>query len=402
MPEDGVGLTLVSVKLAVPAAAVVKATKLEPWTLTVPENVAVVADGLVGDDESFDNRLQPVVSTAAATTRNAFMITVIGAAGGLLQRGGRERLRQGDRASECRKLRVMGHHMSRSVLVVALVAVVAAIPAHTQASAAAKKKLLFLTHAALYKHPSLAPAEKAVVEMGRTGGFDVTALEGYKQEPAALDMSFLTPAYLAQFDGLMLMTNGNLPLTALQKSAIVDFVRNGKALVGVHCASLTLYDYPEFGEVLGGYYRRSIVATNMVTAGKIGVLKVEDPTHPATKMLGGSWPLNEEFYQFGTAVWDASRPTEQISQVGRLHIPMAFSRDRVHVLLSLDTDKTDISDLGPEIRKGGDYPQAWTRTFGKGRSFYTALGHREDIWSNDAVFRAHVTGGIRWALGLEN
>jgi hypothetical protein len=80
----------------------------------------------------------------------------------------------------------MGHHMSRSVLVVALVAVVgtvvAAIPAHAQTPAAAKKKLLFLTHAALYKHPSLAPAEKAVGEMGRTGGFDVTALESYKQE----------------------------------------------------------------------------------------------------------------------------------------------------------------------------------------------------------------------------
>ena len=226
----------------------------------------------------------------------------------------------------------------------------------------------------------------------------MTTLEGYKQDSAKLDMSFLTPEYLAQFDGLMLMTNGNLPLTETQKRAIVDYVRNGKALVGVHCASLTLYDYPEFGEVLGGYYRRSIVPTTMVGR-KMGVLKVEDPSHPATRTLGGSWTVAEEFYQFGTAVWDASRPTEQISQVGRLHIPMAFSRDRVHVLLSLDTEKTDISDLGPEIAKGGDYPQAWSRTFGKGRSFYTSLGHRDDIWSTDANFRAHVTGGIRWALG---
>ena len=98
-------------------------------------------------------------------------------------------------------------------------------------------------------------------------------------------------------------------------------------------------------------------------------------------MLGSSWPVAEEFYQFGTAVWDASKPTEQISQVGRLHIPMAFSRDRVHVLLSLDTEKTDLAGLGPEVVKGGDYPQAWSRTFGKGRSFYTTLGHRDDIWS---------------------
>ena len=117
-------------------------------------------------------------------------------------------------------------------------------------------------------------------------------------------------------------------------------------------------------------------------------------------MLGSSWPINEEFYEFGRAVWDASRPTENVSQVGRLPILMPFSRDRVHVLLSLDTDRTDLSDL-PNVPKG-DYPQAWTRTFGRGRTFYTTLGHREDIWRHDAVFRAHVTGGIRWALGLEN
>jgi len=273
--------------------------------------------------------------------------------------------------------------------------------AGVRGQAPARKKILFLTHAALYKHPSLAPAEAAVTEYGKTGGFEVTTREGYKQEPSTLDLTFLTPDYLAQFDGLMLMTNGNLPLTVAQKQSIVDYVRNGKALIGVHCASLTLYDYPEFGEVLGGYYRRSIIPTTIV-GHKMGVLKVEDRSNPATKMLGDSWSVAEEFYQFGTAVWDASRPTEQISQVGRLHIPMAFSRDRVHVLLSLDTEKTDLDGLGPEVVKGGDYPQAWTRTFGQGRSFYTSLGHREDIWSTDEKFRAHVTGGIRWALRIEN
>jgi hypothetical protein len=265
------------------------------------------------------------------------------------------------------------------------------------------KKLLFLTHAALYKHPSLQPAEEAVRSWGKTAGFEVTALQGYAQESRALDLSFLTPAYLAQFDGLMLMTNGNLPLSLDQKKAVVDFVRNGKAIVGVHCATLTLYDYPEFGEMLGGYYLRSIVPTNLVDGGKVGVLKVEDQQHPATRMLGSAWPLNEEFYQFGTTVWDASKPTENVSQVGRLPIPLAFSRDRVHVLLSLDTERTDLSDIqGPGLRKGGDYPQAWTRDFGTGRVFYTTLGHRADSWSHDAVFKAHVTGGIRWALRLEN
>jgi type 1 glutamine amidotransferase len=294
-------------------------------------------------------------------------------------------------------------HPARTVALLAALwlALQSGVQTQTPAPAAPGKKLLFLTHAALYKHTSLAPAERAVAEWGKTGGFTVTALEGYTQESRSLDLSFLTPEYLNQFDGLMLMTNGNLPLTDVQKKAVVEFVRNGKALVGVHCATLTMYDYPEFGEVLGGYYLRSIVPTNQIAEGRIGILKVEDQNNPATKMLGPSWPINEEFYEFGHAVWDASKPTDNISAVGRLHILMPFSRDRVHVLLSLDTERTDLTGLAGMV-EGGDYPQAWTRTYGKGRTFYTTLGHRDDLWTNDPVFRAHVVGGIRWALGLEN
>lgn len=105
----------------------------------------------------------------------------------------------------------------------ALACVVAAIVAGTslRGQTPARKRLLFLTHAALYKHSSLAPAEQAVTELGKAGGFDVTTLEGYKQESTRLDLSFLVPSFLAQFDGLMLMTNGNLPLTDAQKRAIV-------------------------------------------------------------------------------------------------------------------------------------------------------------------------------------
>jgi type 1 glutamine amidotransferase len=262
------------------------------------------------------------------------------------------------------------------------------------------KKLLFLTHPALYKHASLEYAEKAVVEWGADGGFAVTTLEGYKQPTREIDLTVLTPEYLAQFDGLMLMTNGNLPLTDQQKQLLIDFVRNGKALIGTHCATLTLYNYPAFGEMIGGYYLRSVIPTDQVGR-KVGVLKVEDRDNPATRALGTNWRVNEEFYRFGTEVWSESKPTENRSQVGSLPIPLAFSRDRVHVLLSLDTGKMDISDL-PQLTPGGDYPQAWTRNYGRGRVFYTALGHREDIWSTDPLFKAHVVGGIRWALNIEN
>ena len=290
--------------------------------------------------------------------------------------------------------------MARKFIVLAIIAfslqlpVFSQGPTSAQATVAKPKKLLFLTHAALYKHTSLGPAEKAVTELGKAGGFEVTTVEGYKQDPKQLDFSFLTPEYLNQFDGVMMMTNGNLPMTDAQKKALLDFVKGGKAFIGAHCASLTFYNYPEFGEMLGGYFNRNL------PQGTIAVLKVEDAKHPATKMLGTSWPIVDEFYLFGTAPWDASKPDDNIDVLFKNRIPMGFSRDRVHVLLSLDTDHMDMSKQ-PNLKRGGDYPQAWTREYGKGRTFYTSLGHRDDIWSNDPVFRAHIAGGIRWALGLE-
>lgn len=81
-------------------------------------------------------------------------------------------------------------------------------------------------------------------------------------------------------------------------------------------------------------------------------------------------------------------------------MPYAFSRDRVNVLLSFDSERTDFTGLEPDWERGGDYPQAWYQHFGRGRSFYTSLGHRADLWSGDATFRAHMLGAIQWALGL--
>ena len=117
-------------------------------------------------------------------------------------------------------------------------------------------------------------------------------------------------------------------------------------------------------------------------------------------MLGASWPLADEFYLFGTAPWNPARPKENIDTLFDNKIPVGLSRDKVRVLLSIDSEASNLEGTR-DMQRGGDYPQAWCRQFGKGRSFYTALGHRDDIWANDPVFRAHILGGIRWAIGLE-
>jgi hypothetical protein len=96
----------------------------------------------------------------------------------------------------------------------------------------------------------------------------------------------------------------------------------------------------------------------------------------------------------------AGRLHEVLShRFGPDNIPVAFSRQRHKVLLSVDTERTNLE--GTPMKRGGDYPQSWVCDSGKGRVFYASFGHRDDIWSVDPVFQAHATGGIKWALGME-
>lgn len=286
---------------------------------------------------------------------------------------------------------IAGHWKSTLPLVLAALL----LPFAANAQEPVQKRLLFLTHAGLYAHASLESAERVVSELGAQGGFDVIAHQGYRQEPDEIDLSFISRDYLAQFDALMMFTNGNLPMTDDQKRAILEFVREGGGFVGTHAATLTFYDYPDFGEMLGGYFLDAIQQDHLF------VLRVEDPDHPSTRMLGPSWPVVDELYRFGTGTWDEDRPDENVDELFGHPIPVAFSRERVNVLLSIDTGRSDLEGLS-ELSAGGDYPQAWYRDYGEGRVFYTSLGHREDLWIHDRVFRAHLLGGIRWALGLED
>ena len=271
----------------------------------------------------------------------------------------------------------------------------------TAAQAAAPKKLLLLTHNTFYKHDSLGPAERAVAELGREGGFEVTALEGYRQAAEEIDLSFITSDYLEQFDAVMMMTNGELPMTGEQRRALVEFVSAGGGFVAVHQTVVTFYTFPWFGELVGAYIANGPIFDTTNSSQRVAVLKVEDRDHPATRMLGDSWALHDEFYQFARAKWDPARPDESVGPTGH-PVPYAFARDRVHVLLSIDTERTDFTGLEPDWERGGDYPQAWYQDFGRGRSFYTSLGHRSDLWSGDSTFRAHVLGAIRWALKLDD
>lgn len=244
-----------------------------------------------------------------------------------------------------------------------------------------KPRLLFLTHSAGFKHGSLATAERIVIELGeRTGLFEAVTLQGYRQSKDEIDLSMISADYLAQFDAVMFYTTGNLPLDDSQKKALFDFVNDGKAYIGVHSATDTFYAWPTYGRMSGAYF------SGHGRNDKVLILTVEDTHHPATRMLGDTWPIADEFYHYGMEPNDPKRP-------------IAFSRERLHVLLSVDTERSDLSGQAG-MEKGGEYPLAWCQNFGQGRSFYTALGHRDDVWTN-LTFQAHLLGGIKWAFGME-
>lgn len=244
----------------------------------------------------------------------------------------------------------------------------------------AKKKIVVLTFSSGFVHSSLAISEEVVKNLGETSGlYEATCLGLYKDQ-GNVDLSFISADYLNDFDAVFLYTTTGEKeptlLTDEQKKAFAEYIRSGRgAYIGSHSASDTFYKWPEYGEIVGGYF-----AGHPWNAGDPPVtIKVEDPKHPATEMMENPWVIQDEIYQF---------------------TPESFSRERSHVLMSLDTTKTDM-EKGDRLARGkdGDYPVAWCHHYGKGRCFYTSLGHRVEVWA-DPVFQKHLLGGIKWALGL--
>lgn len=277
--------------------------------------------------------------------------------------------------------------------------------------APAAKRVLLLTHNTFYNHDNLGAIETVLPEWGRLAGFTVTSLEGYKQtascsrqipcRPDVADLSMIDASYLAQFGAIVVSTNGELPFTDEGKQALVDFVRDGKGILFLHQSMVTLYGFPPWGEMLGAYAGRLPSFDTMNAGKRSAVLRIEDSRHPATRDLPQHWQLDDEFAQFAKQAWDPARPAENRGPTG-LPVPVAFSRERVNVVLSIDTHRTAFAGAPSGWDKDGDYPVAWYQNYGRGRTFYTSLGHRSDLWAQDAAFRSHIVGAIRWVLRLDN
>lgn len=221
------------------------------------------------------------------------------------------------------------------------------------------KRVLYVTHSAGYRHDSLPVSAEVLQELAaRDGRLEVVATE---------DVSLLSEPVLRDYDAVLFFTSGELPVTDSQKEDLLAFIRAGKGFGGVHSATDTFYEWPEYGELIGGRFNGHPWVQEVR-------IFVEDPDHPAVSHLQPSFSILEEIYQFRD-----------------------FSRDRVRVLMKLDTSSVDLRAPGtnPDTQ---DFPLAWCRQYGEGRVFYTALGHFESTW-RDERFQQMLLQALLWLTG---
>ena len=203
-----------------------------------------------------------------------------------------------------------------------------------------------------------------LVDLGKRHGLDVTATK---------DGSVFTPQGLAPFDAIAFYTTGDLtqrgtdgqpPMPAGGKAALLDAIAGGKGFVGIHSATDTFHSH---GAAIDPYI--AMIGGEFVAHGaqQDATQHVVDPKFPGAPPA--DFTMHEEWYALTHLAPD------------------------LHAILMTDTKGMK----GPMYQRP-PYPSTWARRHGKGRVFYTSMGHREEVWTDD-TFVHLLTGGLTWAAG---
>lgn len=257
------------------------------------------------------------------------------------------------------------------------------------------KRVLLVTHSGGFIHDSVGFAEETLKEIGPKHGLTVTcwrltntedpsgmvsnggkrnaeqARENYSTEfrkrtnmtVEAANCGRINKDTLKNFDCVLFFTTGN-PCNKEELGDLMAWVKAGGAFAGTHCATDTLYNTP-YGDLIGGYF------DGHPWHQKIKI-KADDAKHPAAKGFAAGDEITDEIYQFKN-----------------------WSRDGLHVLLSVDNTSIDTKK---GKRADSDYAVSWVKEYGKGKVFYTSLGHRKEVWK-DERFQTHLVAGLKWAMG---
>jgi type 1 glutamine amidotransferase len=216
-----------------------------------------------------------------------------------------------------------------------------------------------VSHTTGFRHDSISAAETALSALAASSGFFQVAFCRTGDDVRTM----ITPPGLDGYQGVVFAnTTGDLGIPDM--GAFLGWIAAGHAFIGTHSASDTNRTFPDYLAMLGA---------EQVTHGSLveGEVRVDEPAHPAVAHLAPRFRVADEWYRF------------RMIGTGR------------QVLLSMDRNPADGVGVAGEP---SELPLAWTRTFGTGRVFYTALGHQVEIWE-DPRYRRHILEAIRWAIG---
>lgn len=236
-----------------------------------------------------------------------------------------------------------------------------------------------------YQHDSVSHALATIERLGRESGLFVTyirtdtqlitkdkiyGLGKYAAPPVGT--RGVNSKNLDAFDAIFFYGLGEEELSEKQKTDLLSFVHDdGKGFVGAHSAIDAFFSWPQYGEMLGGYF------DNHPWGVFDAPIVVERPEFPGMKDFPHEFVTRDEIYV------PANSP---------------YSRDKVDVLARMDASKVDlkVKDLH---RTDGDFPVAWVKKYGKGNVFYSTFGHPDEAWDNKGVQTMYLEA-IKWALGL--
>ena len=269
----------------------------------------------------------------------------------------------------------------------------AALPDKPYATPQHLRRVLVLCRAVGWVHTSIPLAAKMVEYLGDKTGAWMTDI--------TYDAASITPENLKRYDAIFLdsttgqfLDDPNDPaITAARRQALLDFVKSGKGLAGIHAATDSYHTtgrppapgeppaqvtgtWPEFNEMIGGFFKFHWTYPTLIQ------VKIDDPNSPLTAMFPAhGYVIVDETYTFAQN---------------------SFSRKRVHVLTSINYAKMNAEDKAKEPaatrRTDGDYALSYIQRVGNGRVFYEAHGHQENVYYM-RPFVAHMLAGIQYALG---
>ncbi len=226
------------------------------------------------------------------------------------------------------------------------------------------------------QHDAVTRALVTMERLGReSGAYDMcirTDSQLITKQPITMPGSTrpTTNKNLNWFDAIFFYGVREIELTEQQKADLMSFIKeDGKGFVGAHTATTAFFSWPEFGEMIGarfdehpwGVFEASVI--------------IDDPLFPAMKHFPKISVIKDEHYQHKD-----------------------FSRDKIRVLAHLDASKLDLKN--PRVRRAdGDFPVAWSKMHGKGRVFYSTLGHAPEFWDDPQIQKMYFEA-IKWSLGL--